>query len=51
MTRDVYEDDDGRQWITGYDGERVYGVWLAPPDEPVIAEGVARHTPSAYNRG
>ena len=22
-TRDVYEDADGRQWVIGYDGERV----------------------------
>jgi hypothetical protein len=36
VTRDVHEDADGRQWVTGYDGERVYGVWLMPPDEPVV---------------
>jgi hypothetical protein len=36
VTRDVYEDADGRQWVTGYDEERVYGVWVAPPDEPVV---------------
>jgi hypothetical protein len=36
VTREVYEDSDGRQWVTGYDGERVYGVWMMPPDEPVI---------------
>jgi hypothetical protein len=35
-TRDVYEDADSRQWVAGYDGERVYGVWLVPADEPVI---------------
>lgn len=28
--RDVYEDAEGRQWITGYEWERVYGVWLMP---------------------
>ena len=32
----MHEDDDGRQWVTGYDGERVYGVWLLPADEPVV---------------
>jgi hypothetical protein len=36
VTREVYKDSDGRQWVTGYDGERVYGVWMMPPDEPVI---------------
>jgi L-lactate dehydrogenase len=25
-TRDLYEDADGRQWVVGYDGERVCGV-------------------------
>jgi hypothetical protein len=28
VTCDVYEEPDGRQWVVGYDGERVYGVWL-----------------------
>jgi hypothetical protein len=37
--RDVYEDGDRRQWVIGDDGERVYGVWLPPPDEPAIVEG------------
>jgi hypothetical protein len=23
VVRDVYEDADGRQWVIGYDGERV----------------------------
>jgi hypothetical protein len=36
VTRDVQADADGRQWVAGYDGERVYGVWLMPPDEPVV---------------
>jgi hypothetical protein len=36
VSRDVCEDADGRQWVVGgYDGERVYGVWLPPADEPV----------------
>jgi hypothetical protein len=39
VTRDVYEDADGRQWVGGYDRERVYGVWLAPADEPVVVTG------------
>jgi hypothetical protein len=34
--RDIYEHADGRQYVLD-GGERVYGVWLAPPDEPVIA--------------
>jgi hypothetical protein len=37
VTRDVYEDPDCRQWVIGYEGERVYGVWILPPDDPVIA--------------
>jgi hypothetical protein len=39
VTRDVYEDADGRQWVVGYDGERVYGVWLMPADEPTVIAG------------
>jgi hypothetical protein len=39
VTRDVYEDSEGRQWVIGYDGVRVYGVWLLPADEPVVVEG------------
>jgi hypothetical protein len=38
-TRDVYEDADGRQWVAGYGGERVYGAWLMPADEPVVVAG------------
>jgi hypothetical protein len=34
--RAVYEDADGRQWVIGYDGERVYGVRVMPADEPVM---------------
>ena len=39
VTRDVYEDADGRQRVAGYEGERVYGVWLPPADEPGVVEG------------
>jgi hypothetical protein len=35
VTRDVYEDAEGRQWVAGHESERVYGVWLLPADEPV----------------
>jgi hypothetical protein len=38
VARDVYEDADGRQWVTGYEGERAHGVRLVPPDEPVVVE-------------
>jgi hypothetical protein len=38
IEREVYEDADGRQWVLGYDGERVYGVWVMPADEPVMVE-------------
>ena len=39
VTRDVHEDADGRQWVACHDGERVYGVWLLPADEPVVVAG------------
>jgi hypothetical protein len=38
VTRDVYEDSEGRQWVIGHCGERVYGVWLKPAEEPEAAE-------------
>jgi hypothetical protein len=38
VERDVFEDADGWQWVTSYDGERVYGVWMMPADEPVVFE-------------
>jgi hypothetical protein len=41
VERDVHEDDDGRQWVTGYEGEKVYGVWLLPADKPLVVEGVS----------
>ena len=41
VTRDVYEDGDGRQWVVGYEGERVYGIWLAPANEPLMVDGVS----------
>jgi hypothetical protein len=41
VTGDVHEDADGRQWVAGYEGERVYGVWLPPADEPVVVAGEA----------
>jgi hypothetical protein len=41
LTRDVYEDADGRHWVVGYDGKRVYGVWLAPADEAVVVASVS----------
>ncbi|HEX5273021.1 MAG TPA: hypothetical protein VFW33_21135 [Gemmataceae bacterium] len=41
VSREVYEDADGRQWVTGYDGERVYGVWLVTADEPLVVEVLA----------
>jgi hypothetical protein len=38
VVRDVYEDADGRQWVLGYAGERVYDVWLKPVDAPEIVQ-------------
>jgi hypothetical protein len=43
--RDVYEGGDGRQWVAGEDGARVYGAWLAPPDEPVLVSMSAGRRP------
>jgi hypothetical protein len=36
LERDVYEDDEGRQYVLDGDGERVYGQWLWPADEPYV---------------
>jgi hypothetical protein len=35
--RDVFEDDDGGQYVDD-DGERVDGQWLLPADEAVVVE-------------
>jgi hypothetical protein len=40
LTRDMYENADRRQWVVGRAGERVYGVWLPPADEPVVVASV-----------
>jgi hypothetical protein len=34
ITRPVFEAPDGRQYVED-EGERVYGTWLPPADEPV----------------
>ena len=38
--RPVHAEPDGPQYVLGYDGEKVYGVWLLPEEEacdvPVI---------------
>jgi hypothetical protein len=38
VNRDGYEDPEGRQWVIGYCGERVYVVWLKPSEQPETAE-------------
>jgi hypothetical protein len=38
VTREVYEDFEGRQWVIGYCGERVCGVWLKPGERPETTE-------------
>jgi hypothetical protein len=43
--RDVYEDGHSRLWVAGDDGGRVYGVWLAPPDEPAVVSMSADRPP------
>jgi hypothetical protein len=32
----VYEDAEGRQYVLDGNGERVYGQWLWPADEPMV---------------
>jgi hypothetical protein len=32
--RPVYEGTDARQYVIDGGGEKVYGVWFFPPDEP-----------------
>jgi hypothetical protein len=44
--RDVYQDEHGRQWVAGDGGERVYGAWLPPPDEPAVVSMSAGRRPS-----
>ena len=43
IRRPVCADPDGRQYVLGYDGEKVYGVWLLVEEDacdvPVIVEG------------
>jgi hypothetical protein len=34
ITRPVFEDWDGRQYVED-EGERAYGIWLPPADEPL----------------
>jgi hypothetical protein len=46
IEREVYEDADGQQWVVGYSGEHVYGVWIAPADEPTVVEGTERPPPA-----
>jgi hypothetical protein len=38
LERAVYEDAEGRQYVLGPDGERMYGQWLPPADEPAVVE-------------
>jgi hypothetical protein len=45
--RDVYEDDDGRQYVLDDEG-RVYGAWLPPPD--VLAQEIAGYLETALEQ-
>jgi hypothetical protein len=37
VTRPVYRGPDGREYVIGPDGGRVYGTWLVPEAEPDTA--------------
>lgn len=43
VTRPVYVDPDGRQYVVGPDGEKVHGVWVLTDevleDAPLVVEG------------
>jgi hypothetical protein len=41
IDRDVYEDAEGRQYFVDLNGERIYGQWLPPVDEPAVREASA----------
>jgi hypothetical protein len=59
VERDVYEDADGRQYILGPQGEKVFGLWLLetsarppiPREEDAPAEESADETPLEEARG
>jgi hypothetical protein len=38
IDRDVDEDAEGRQYVHGEGGSKVYGEWLPPADDPDIVE-------------
>jgi hypothetical protein len=41
LTRPVFQDKDGDQYLLHEDQGRIYGLWLSPdlePDKPVVAE-------------
>jgi hypothetical protein len=43
LERDVYEDGKRRQYVFDPDGERVYGRWLLPANEPYAVSTTCRH--------
>jgi hypothetical protein len=45
--RDVYQTPDGRQYLLGYDGEPVYGVWVLTEGAEELAPVVAPAGPDA----
>jgi hypothetical protein len=37
VTRPAHRGPDGREYVVGSDGRRVYGTWLVPEPEPDTA--------------
>jgi excisionase family DNA binding protein len=50
LTRDLFEGADGRQWVIGYEGKKVYGVWLMPADLTVMVKVEGRRGGRATGR-
>jgi len=41
----VYLEASGKQYVLGYDGEKVHGVWYLPPEERIGPDAVVDADP------